>query len=262
VRPSTSRSSTIPPEAVPVAPVAGGFPVVLTVDVEEWFHNCFVPEYVDPGRRPPLAPELDRTLPELLALLDELGARATLFVLGEVARGHPARIREAHRAGHEIACHGDLHLRANVRSAAAFEVDIRRAKETLEDLVGSEVVGFRSPEWSLRRADNPRFRRVAEAGFRYDSSLAPSIGSGAARNPRGPVRYRYDDGLELLELPPLGDAPPGEWSPFLRADRLREGGFGWWQETHGKDAPALELPEHPFEVRCRLVLKEVPGVVP
>jgi hypothetical protein len=79
--------------------------------------------------------------------------------------------------------------------------------------------------------------------------------------PREGEETRYEP-LELIELPPLGDAPPGEWSPFLRADRLREGGFGWWQETHGKDAPALALPEHPFEVRCRLVLKEVPGVMP
>ena len=79
--------------------------------------------------------------------------------------------------------------------------------------------------------------------------------------PREGEETRYEP-LELIELPPVGDAPPGEWSPFLRAARLREGGFGWWQETQGKDAPALELPEHPFEVRCRLVLKEVPGVVP
>ena len=68
--------------------------------------------------------------------------------------------------------------------------------------------------------------------------------------------------LEVIALPPLGDTPPDEWSAFLRADRLREGAFGWWEEAHGSDAPALEPPAHPFELRCRLVLRDVPGVVP
>jgi hypothetical protein len=68
--------------------------------------------------------------------------------------------------------------------------------------------------------------------------------------------------LEVISLPPLGDTPPDEWSAFLRADRLREGAFGWWEEAHGSDAPALEPPAHPFELRCRLVLRDVPGVVP
>jgi hypothetical protein len=72
---------------------------------------------------------------------------------------------------------------------------------------------------------------------------------------------RYEP-LEVIELPPLGDAPPDQWSPFLRAGRVREGAFGWWEEAHGEDAPEPAPREHPFEVRCRLVLKEVPGVVP
>jgi hypothetical protein len=72
---------------------------------------------------------------------------------------------------------------------------------------------------------------------------------------------RYDP-LEVIPLPPLGDTPPGQWSEYLRAGHLREGAFGWWEETHGRGAPELAPPEHPFELRCRLVLKDVPGVVP
>ena len=60
----------------------------------------------------------------------------------------------------------------------------------------------------------------------------------------------------------FGDTPPGQWSGFLRAGQLRPGAFGWWDEAHGRDAPELAPPEHPFEVRCRLVLKDVPGVAP
>ena len=196
--------------------MVGDFPVALSVDVEEWFHNCWVPEYVEPARRPMLVHELDHLLPALLETLERAGARATWFVLGEVARQVPGRIREAAAAGHEIACHGELHLRANDRSPAAFRADLRLAKGRLEDLLGRAVVGFRAPEWSLRRADNPRLRVVAECGFAYDSSLAPALGSGSASNSTAPRRYRWPDGLELLELPPLvwGGAlrlPAGGW---------------------------------------------------
>jgi hypothetical protein len=79
--------------------------------------------------------------------------------------------------------------------------------------------------------------------------------------PQDGKETRYEP-LELIDMPPLGDTPPGQWSGFLRAGRLREGAFGWWEETYGKEAPELEPPAHPFELRCRLVLKEVPGVVP
>jgi len=79
--------------------------------------------------------------------------------------------------------------------------------------------------------------------------------------PQAGQETRYDP-LEVIEMPPLGDTPPNQWSPYLRASHLREGAFGWWEETYGKDQPQLEPPKHPFEVRCRLVLKEIPGVVP
>jgi len=71
------------------------------------------------------------------------------------------------------------------------------------------------------------------------------------------------DPLEVIEMPPLKDTPPpGEWSHFTSASHLREGAFGWWEEAHGKDVPKLDPPKYPFELRCRLFLKDVPGVVP
>jgi len=79
--------------------------------------------------------------------------------------------------------------------------------------------------------------------------------------PQDGEETRYD-AMEVIQMPPLGDVPPGQWSEYLRAGHLREGAFGWWEETYGRDAPKLDAPGHPFEVRCRLVLKDVPGVMP
>src|ERR1700687_4307404 len=106
--------------AVEVTRIRGPFGYALTVDVEEWYHNCLVPSYVQPRLRRELPVELDRLLPKLLGLLAEAGCRATFFVLGEVAERLPWRVRELGRGGHEVASHGFHHLRARARAAGPF----------------------------------------------------------------------------------------------------------------------------------------------
>ena len=207
------------PDAPRVARLGGRFGCALTVDVEEWYHTCLVPGYVNPQDRPPLSQELDWLLPELLGMLSDAGSTATFFVLGEVAERMPRRVREIAEAGHEIGSHGYLHLRATDRSPRAFAADLRRSKSLLEDLVGEPVLGFRAPEWSLRSLGNARLPLVAEAGFRYDSSLAPCAFSGRPTNPRFASRLNWRSS-ELLEFPPLTFGgvlrlPAGSWTGRL-----------------------------------------------
>jgi peptidoglycan/xylan/chitin deacetylase (PgdA/CDA1 family) len=222
------------------------------VDVEEWYHSCWVPEYVRPDLRPPLTGELDRLLPEMLDLFAALGTRATFFVLGEVAARLPGRVREIAAAGHEVACHGHLHLRTDDRSVAAFRRDLALARDLLTATLGSPVVGYRAPEWSLRHAANPRLRVVAELGFRYDSSLAPSPGAGRRRNARGATWLRWPDAA-ILELPPLvwGGAlglPAGGWCGRLAPDAVV-------RRAMAAARPAV-LVVHPWE----LIDRPLPGL--
>jgi hypothetical protein len=80
--------------------LVGSFDCALTVDVEEWYHTCWVREYVDPARRPPLVEELDRLLPELLELFAEVRrARDVLRARRGWRAGCPRRIREVWSAG-------------------------------------------------------------------------------------------------------------------------------------------------------------------
>lgn len=192
-----------------ITPLPGPFGEALSIDVEEWYHTCFVPSYVDPARRPPLVEELDWLLPEVLALLAEAGRTATFFVLGEVAARLPARIREVADAGHELACHSDLHFRVTDRTAEDFAEDLCRAKARIEDACGVAVVGYRAPEWSLRSWRHPYLPLLARHGFRYDASLPRSPGSGRADNPAVPSRLDWpEQGLSLIEVPPLSWAGP------------------------------------------------------
>jgi peptidoglycan/xylan/chitin deacetylase (PgdA/CDA1 family) len=199
-----------------VEPQRGRFGCAMTVDVEEWYHTCQVPGYVRPERRPVLAEELDRLIPELLLRFAAAGRTGTFFVLGEVAERLPRRVKEIAAAGHEVASHGYLHLRAADRTPEAFRRDLERSRAVLEDLVGARVMGFRAPEWSLRRLRNVRLPLVAAAGYLYDSSLAPYPLSGSLDNPRFASLLRWGHGARLLEFPPLTwgglfRLPAGSW---------------------------------------------------
>ena len=71
------------------------------------------------------------------------------------------------------------------------------------------------------------------------------------------------DALEIFSLPPFGDTEPDVWSEWVTAAKLREGGFGWWEEVHGKEGDSVPPPpKYPFEFRWRLRLDEIPGRLP
>ena len=235
-----------------MTPLVGRFGCALTVDVEEWFHTCLEPDYVDPARRPRLPCELDRLLPEMLELLGGHGRRATFFVLGEVAARLPARVREIAEAGHEVASHGYHHVRAGDLGLRRFRRAVADSCALLEDVTGRAVRGYRAPEWSLRVLGNPRLRAVAELGLAYDSSLSPTLGSGSLGNPVRPSRLRWEGGSRCSSCrrsssaAACGSRPgagPGGW-PAPRWWRARRGGIGWragsrcWSCTRGSWPPA------------------------
>jgi polysaccharide deacetylase family protein (PEP-CTERM system associated) len=243
------------PEAPRVARLQGPFRCALTVDVEEWYHTCLVPDYVNPEDRPPLPEELDWLLPELLEMLAEARCSATFFVLGEVAERLPRRVREITAAGHEVASHGHLHLRACERSLEAFQADIERSKEILEDVTGEPVLGFRAPEWSLRSLGSARLPIVAETGFHYDSSLTPCPLAGRPGNPRFASRLRWNGTgpkMDLLEFPPLTFGgplrlPAGSWTGRLvNPDRLVRAAL-----DHADEGGMPVAVVHPWEISGR-----------
>lgn len=175
---------------------------ILTVDVEDWFHVCGVPAYSDPARWDAFPSRVERGTDEVLSLLDGSGSTATFFVLGWVARRCPGLVRRIAAAGHEVGSHGDLHRRLWELPLAAAREDVRRSRETLEQLLGSPVTAYRAPEWSMRSASNPLLELLVREGFRVDSSLvaAPPVGE-----PGNPVRPTWIETAAgpLLEVPPL-----------------------------------------------------------
>src|SRR4030067_499258 len=75
----------------------------LSIDLEEWYHSEMVG-----GKRSPISRVAEATLP-ILDLLDQYQAKASFFVVGEVAEQNPDLIQSIFQRGHEIGCHGFSH---------------------------------------------------------------------------------------------------------------------------------------------------------
>lgn len=176
--------------------------LVLTVDVEEWFHVCGHPVYDDPARWESFPSRVVPSTERVLDLLAKASSRATFFVLGWVARRQPGLVRRIAAAGHEVGCHGDLHRRAFSMTAGEFRADLRAARASLEDASGAAVTAFRAPEWSLRSTASPHLATLVEEGFRVDSSLLAVPPIGDIGNPLRPTVLPTPAG-DLLEVPPL-----------------------------------------------------------
>lgn len=140
----------------------------------------------------------------LLDLLAGAGATASFYVVGEIARSHPALVRAIHKAGHELGSHSWDHRRVHRFTPEAFREDLLRSKDALEQATGAPVVGFRAPTFSVVRETGWAIDVLADAGFEYDSSVFPVRHDryGIPEAPRGPF-LAVGRERELLELPPV-----------------------------------------------------------
>jgi polysaccharide deacetylase family protein (PEP-CTERM system associated) len=160
--------------------------LLLSVDFEDW-HQLARRRVGASGWEQP-GPALARQTEALLALLDELGVRATFFVLGMAARAHPQLVSRVVDAGHEIGCHGDAHVRVFSQTRAEFAADLRAARETIERLTGQAPVGYRAPAFSITLQTPWAYEVLAEEGFEYDASEhdTPRNRDRVATGERGP----------------------------------------------------------------------------
>lgn len=147
----------------------------LTFDIEEYFHAEAFSGVVRREEWPSLESRVVRSTERLLEVLGDAKASATFFVLGWVAERHPDLVRAIQAQGHEVACHGYAHQMITRLSRPQFAEDVRRAKGTIEDAAGAEVVGYRAPTFSVVRETLWSLETLAEAGFRYDSSIFPIV---------------------------------------------------------------------------------------
>ena len=145
----------------------------LTIDVEDYFHVTAFDRHVKPEEWDNYPLRVQGNTMRILDMLDEFSLRATFFVLGWVAQRCPSLVKEIHRRGHEIACHGYGHQLIFRHSPQEFRRDVSKAKNILEDLCGEQVHGYRAPSYSITTNSLWALDVLVEEGFAYDSSIFP-----------------------------------------------------------------------------------------
>jgi peptidoglycan-N-acetylglucosamine deacetylase len=142
----------------------------------------------------------DLGLDAFLGLLEEHGARATFFVVGEQVCRAPRKLEEILSCGHEIAVHCHQHRNHLRLSPGKTVEDMRRAKGTIEEAVGCSTHLFRPPYGvfnlaSWLEADRQGWKRVlwARWGRDWETTATPrSIADNMGRPEAGDILLLHD----------------------------------------------------------------------
>jgi polysaccharide deacetylase family protein (PEP-CTERM system associated) len=171
----------------------------LTIDVEDYFQVSAFERHVDRSDWDGIPRRVESNVDRILELLAKHGARATFFTLAWLAERHPAMVRRIVDAGHELASHGYAHGRAHDQLPHEFQEDIARSKAILENLSGQPVRGYRAPSFSVGPRNPWAFECIADAGYRYSSSVYPIRHDhyGAPASPR----FAHEVHPGLIEVP-------------------------------------------------------------
>ena len=151
---------------------AAGKPMhCLSFDVEEHFQ---VSAFWSEARRQQwdkYESRVENNTRKLVELLAQHDTKATFFVLGWVAERHPGMVKDLASEGHEIASHGHGHELVTMQTPEQLRLDVRKAKQILEDLTGKPVEGYRAPSFTITSGNSWALSILAEEGHIYDSSM-------------------------------------------------------------------------------------------
>ena len=153
--------------------------ILLTIDVEDWFQVENFKPWIPYSTWDSRELRVEQNVSRLLDLFDTCSStqnsrhpthnpiRTTFFVLGWIAKRLPHMVREIHVRGHEVASHSYNHeLCGNIKRSYLKE-DLIKSKKILEDTLGSEILGYRAPSFSI---DSDTLKIIEDCGYLYDSS--------------------------------------------------------------------------------------------
>lgn len=145
----------------------------LTIDFEDWFcvNNLSASiKYEDWGK---CELRIVNNTSRILDLLDKYEVNATFFVLGWLAERVPELIKKIEINGHEIASHGYSHISLNKLTKQEFETDLKKALKITREIIQNDILGYRSPSFSINNNTKWAFDVLLENGIKYDSSVFP-----------------------------------------------------------------------------------------
>jgi peptidoglycan-N-acetylglucosamine deacetylase len=144
----------------------------LSLDLDnEW---SYIKTHGDPGWES-FPSYLDLAVPRFLSLFEQLGVKATVFVVGQdadLAKNNKA-LRSLAVAGHEIGNHSYSHEPwLHLYSAPDVEEEIAKAERAIEAATGVHPTGFRGPGYSISESV---LSILAKRGYIFDASTLPTF---------------------------------------------------------------------------------------
>ena len=172
---------------------------ILTFDIEDWW----VYDHYKIGNKSDWLPRLNDYLNRILDVLDKKKIQATFFCLGIVAREYHDVIKLIDSRGHQIACHSDQHEFLFEKSCDFFYNDTKQAIDSLEQVIGKKVTGYRAPAFSFTEKNKWVFEILHELGIEFDCSIYPAnraFGGYANFNETKPCIIKYNS-VAIKEFP-------------------------------------------------------------
>ena len=145
----------------------------MTVDVEDYFQVQAFAGCIRRDTWDALPCRVEANVTHILEQFGRAGVRGTFFTLGWIADRYPGVVKAIVAAGHELASHGYGHQLVHELSPEQFRADLLRAKNSLEDVGGVPVRGYRAPTFSIGPRNPWAFDVLDETGHWYSSSIYP-----------------------------------------------------------------------------------------
>ncbi len=182
----------------------------------------------------------ERALERFCGLLDQVGLRATFFVVSDDLDlgDNEQTVAALAQSGHEIASHSRTHdYRLSRFTADEQAGELKHSKDRLEACTGQPVQGFRAPGYNVNET---LLREVNDAGYRYDSSVFPCLPYYATKAAAlGAFQVMGKASQSILCGPRVLAAPLGPYR--MNPNRYWRRGEGLW-ELPISVAPLSRLP--------------------
>ena len=148
----------------------------FSVDVEDYFQVGAFEDAIPRDTWGKFEPRVEQNTRRLLDLCARPRRQGDVLHagLGRRALAGP-RARHPGKPATSWETHGQDHRRVTKMTPAEFREDIRRSKQTIEDIAGTPVIGYRAPNYSIVRETFWAMDILMEEGFRYDSFDLPHL---------------------------------------------------------------------------------------
>jgi polysaccharide deacetylase family protein (PEP-CTERM system associated) len=195
---------------------------ILTIALEDYFHAPAFRGVIGQKSWGRFETRYEESTSSALILLAQSKSRATFFVGPWLAQKCPDVLREIVRQGHEIGLSGDRGAGFRTIPPMEFREKLRRARATVEESCGHEVLGYRRSDVLLKPKHLEGLEVLAQEGFLYDSSMSP-MAWGFMREPwRRFVHKHQFASSSIWEFPLSSQSLGGLMIPFAGGNYFRQ----------------------------------------